>query len=68
MLRTYNYALEWQTSPEDPEAHWGQAPTRVELAHESQGESIAYSPEGHLVTTSEGLPMQVSIVRRRSAE
>ena len=67
VIRTYQAAWEWDVDPENPEAHWSQEPRRAWLAVEKQGEAIAYTPEGHLLTTSEGYPMPVNIVRRTGA-
>ncbi len=68
VVRTYQAAWEWDVDPDKPEAHWSQDPRRAWLAVEEQGEAIAYTPEGHLVTTSEGYPMPVNIVRRTESK
>ncbi len=64
VVRTYMAAWEWDTDPSKPEAHWAEPPRRAWLAVEDQGEAIAYTPDGHLITTSEGAPMPINIVRR----
>ncbi len=57
VLRTYTTAWEWRVDPADREAHWKRPPRRIPLPLETQGEAIAYAPDGRLVTTSEGRPM-----------
>ena len=57
VVRTYTTAWEWQVDPADREAHWKRPPRRIPLPQETQGEAIAYAPDGRLVTTSEGSPM-----------
>lgn len=61
VLRTYLGAYEYEP-PESGFDKWvGRAPKPVPTNLEAQGESITYKPDGSgFVTTSEGLPMQVS--------
>ena len=59
-IRSYVRALEWTVDPLDADAHWERPPRTHPLAVEVQGEAIAYTLEGDLVTTSEGHPMPVS--------
>lgn len=61
VVRTYTTAWEWQVDADDREAHWGRAPRRIPLPRETQGEAIAYAPDGRLVTTSEGHPMPLRL-------
>jgi hypothetical protein len=64
ILRTYQVAWEWDVHPDDREAHWSEPPRRAWLAAEDQGEAVAYTPDGSLLTTSEGSPMPVNLVPR----
>jgi len=62
VARNYDSGWEWVTDPDDPDAHWGEIPTRVMLHEQGQGESIAYRHEGGLLTTTEGVPMLIAEV------
>ena len=62
VIRTYAQAWEWTSDPHNPEAHWDQPPRGVTLMREQQGEAIAYTPEGALLTCSEGVPMPLNLV------
>ena len=64
VVRTYVIAWEGDVDPAHPEAFWADPPRRAWLAPEAQGEGIAYLPDGALLTTSEGAPMAVDLVRR----
>ena len=59
VIRTYGAAWEWETDPCDPDSHWNSAPMGLGLAGDRQGEAIAYSLDGDLVTTSEGTPLSI---------
>jgi len=65
VLRTYFAAYEFDVA--EPFDDWIKAPPRyVKLAFEPQGEAICYSRDGKsLLTTTEGSPCTVSIVRSR---
>jgi hypothetical protein len=67
VVRTYQVAWEWDVQASDREAHWAEPPRRAWLAVEDQGEAVAYTPDGGLLTTSEGLPMPVNRVPRPDA-
>ena len=67
IVRTYQVAWEWDVHSDDREAHWAEPPRRAWLAIEEQGEAVAYTPDGGLLTTSEGLPMPVNRVTRPAA-
>ncbi len=62
VIRTYAQAWEWISDPQRPEAHWDQPPRGVDLKREQQGEAIAYTPEGELLTCGEGVPMPLNLV------
>ncbi len=64
VLRSYIVAWEWDTHTTDRSAHWNDEPRRAWLAVEDQGEAIAYTADGSLLTTSEGEPMAVNLVPR----
>lgn len=67
ILRTYRGAWFWRTDPENPDSHWGTAPESVPIDTEGQGESIAFHPDGGVVTTTEGVPMSIVHLRCESA-
>ena len=67
VLRTYMVAWEWDVHGDDREAFWSEPPRRAWLAVEDQGEAVTYTPEYHLITSSEGVPMVVNLVPRPSA-
>ena len=68
ILRTYKGAWSWTTNPEDPDGHWGTAPDAVPIDTEGQGEAIAFRPDGGVVTTTEGVPMQIVQLTCESAQ
>jgi len=67
-IRTYLQAWEWRRRPGSAfAAIFAAAPEHVSLALESQGESIAYTPDGKaLVTTSENPPAPIWRLERTS--
>ncbi len=62
VLRTYHRVWEWKAHLDDPERHWKEPASAWSTPREPQGEAIAYSPAGDLLTTSEGSPMPVSLI------
>lgn len=56
-IRTYSHVFEWWTDPCDADAHWEEEPEYALVSVDRQGEAVAYSPEGDLITSSEGEPM-----------
>jgi len=62
VIRTGNQVLEWTVDPDNPNAHWGEAPTEIVGAADFQGEGITYSLDNTIVTTSEGAPMSIGVV------
>lgn len=54
IIRTYTAAWMWQGCTLD----WSQAPTEVDLGSEPQGESVSFTDDGGLITTSEGVPLR----------
>jgi MYXO-CTERM domain-containing protein len=60
VLRTPTQVLEWVADPERPNAHWSEAPRVLAAASVSQGEGVAFTLEGGLITTAEGRPMEVA--------
>jgi len=62
VLRTQSQISEWIVDPSRPNDHWGDVPTTVGGAADLQGEAIAYSLDGSLVTTAEGEPMSIGFV------
>ena len=52
-LRTYREVMVWDSDPADPEAHWARSPQLLAGPREEQGEAVAWSAEGDLLTTSE---------------
>lgn len=64
VVRTYFAAYEWPVPKKFDDWVKG-SPSAIRLAGEMQGEAICYSRNGEaLITTSEGTPCPVSIVRR----
>jgi hypothetical protein len=59
VLRTRERIFAWDTSTEDPEAHWDAAPQLVAEVDEEQGESVTFASDGALVTSDEGLPLSL---------
>lgn len=64
VLRTYTDAWLWTGCT----INWSEAPTRVDLGSEPQGEAIAFTNDGGLVTTSEGTPFRARSVPCASFE
>lgn len=62
-IRTYGSIWEWTTDPSDPDAHWEEPATVWSAPSESQGEAVAYTAIGDLLTTSEDAPMAVHRMR-----
>lgn len=62
-IRTRDRVWEWQTDPSDPDAHWDQPPTEVARVDDEQGEGVAFSIDGALVTSDEGHPLALTVVR-----
>jgi hypothetical protein len=63
VLRTYSAALEFDVP--DDRAWWKSVPRTIVTAPETQGEAVCFSRDGsHLLTTSEGSPCPVSIMKR----
>jgi len=62
VIRTYDRLFVWNTDPCAPDAHWGRPPNLdLPLAFgELQGEAVAFTAEGDLLTSEEGSPMEVS--------
>jgi hypothetical protein len=62
VIRTYDRLFVWNTDPCAPDAHWGRPPDLdLPLAFgELQGEAVAFTAEGDLLTSEEGSPMEVS--------
>ena len=58
-VRTYDGGWIWQTDPADPDAHWGTPPDPIPIDVEGQGESIAFHPDGGVLTTTERTPMRI---------
>jgi len=61
-LRTYTDAYLFPVTGGDVVAAFGAKPVRVPLPNEAQGESIAFQPDGSLVSGSEGVGQPVSVV------
>jgi hypothetical protein len=63
VLRTYLGAYEYPLG--SSRDWWGKTPTRIRTNLEMQGEAITYSKDGSfLLTSSEGKPCPISIIRR----
>ena len=58
-MRTYDGGWVWQTDPADPDAHWTTPPAPIPIDIEGQGESIAFHPDGGVLTTTERTPMRI---------
>jgi hypothetical protein len=58
-MRTYDGGWVWQTDPADPDGHWSTPPTPLPIDIEGQGESIAFHPDGGVLTTTERTPMRI---------
>ncbi len=64
VLRTATQVYGWVTDPDDPEAHWIDAPTALSSTELLDGEAVAFDPDsGDIVLTSEGDPMPVARIR-----
>jgi hypothetical protein len=59
VLRTRARIFAWDTSTDDPEAHWNDAPVLVGEVDEEQGEGVAFAPDESLVTSDEGQPLRL---------
>ncbi len=59
VVRTYDGAWIWETDPADPDGHWSVPPTEVPIDIAGQGETIAFHPDGGLLTTTERVPMRI---------
>lgn len=62
VIRTRDRIFEWVTDPLDPDAHWETAPKEIGRVDEAQGEGVAYTLDGAIATTSEGLPLEVHLL------
>ena len=60
VLRTYNQLLLWRTDPCAPDGWWTAPPTVLQAPPEDQGEAVTFGLDGHLYTTSEGRPMELT--------
>lgn len=58
VLRTYTGAWTWEGCRLD----WSAPPERVDLGSEAQGEAVAFTEDGGLVTTSEGAPLRFRVL------
>ena len=63
VVRTYEGAWIWDTEGGAPDAHWATAPTSIPFDPGVQGESVAFAPEGGVLSTSERVPMRISATR-----
>lgn len=61
-LRTYNDAYLFPVTGGDVVAAFGKKPVRVPLPNEAQGESIAFQPDGSLISGSEGVGQPINVV------
>jgi hypothetical protein len=59
VVRTYDGGWVWQTDPTDPAGHWTVPPDPIPIDVEGQGESIAFHPDGGVLTTTERAPMRI---------
>jgi len=59
VLRTRERIFAWDTSTDDAEAHWSEAPAVVAEVDEKRGEGVAFAPDGSLVTSDEGQPLRL---------
>ena len=67
VVRTRDRIFAWDTDPSDPDAHWNTPPTEVARVDEDQGESVAFTLDGAIVTTSEGQPLQLQVLPCRAS-
>lgn len=68
VLRSRDRIWQWQTDPADPDAHWDSPPSKVAEIDEEQGEAIAFTLDGALVTSSEGSPLMLHVLPCRALE
>lgn len=61
-LRTYTDAYLFPVSDGDVVAALAKKPVRVPLPNEAQGESIAFQPDGSLISGSEGVGQPINVV------
>ncbi len=61
-VRTYEDLLEWDVVDGDVIGAFATTPRRVDLPTSSQGEALAYLPDGSLVATSEGVSAAVHVL------
>ena len=61
-LRTYTDAYLFPVTDGDVVAAFGKKPVRVPLPNEAQGESIAFQPDGSLLSGSEGVGQPITAV------
>ncbi len=59
VIRTYDCGWIWETDPAAPEAHWSTPPVEIPIDVRGQGESIAFHPDGGVLTTTEQVPMRI---------
>ncbi len=65
ILRTYVEAFEFEAG-DDLLDWWEQTPKKIKLNVEGQGEAICYSRDGdQIITTSEGVPCQASMIQAK---
>ncbi len=66
VIRTYSHAFLWQVPNGNVAAAWDANPcATIALTGEPQGEAIAFTPEGDLLTTSEQRHQPIYLYRRR---
>lgn len=61
-IRTYSGIHLWSVNPAQSEACWQKPAIRLPAPAENQGEALAFSANGEILTTSEGDPMPVTIL------
>jgi hypothetical protein len=66
-IRTYNDAYLYSAPDGDITAAFGRKPVRVPLPDEPQGESIAFDPDGTLLSASEGVGQPIRAVAGAAA-
>ena len=59
VLRTRERIFAWDTSTEDGEGHWTDAPVMLAEVDEEQGEGVAFASDESLVTSDEGQPLRL---------
>lgn len=60
VVRNYAMAFAWETDPAEPDAHWSSTPVEVPIDVDGQGETVAWHPDGGLLTTTERVPMRIA--------